>query len=278
MFRMIKWTLGSVVAGGLVLFLVFGSSASSYVGTAIGSARQRVKAAIPIDFEIKRSERLIRQIAPQIQESLREVALGEVELAELRDGIGELKKREGKLHARLLRRKEMLETGEPAYYVAGLKMERRRLELDLERVFEDYRTVKSLLKGKEKLHAGQERALVAARRKLEGVLAERAHLREMLKSLKTQKRQVDALAAQARKFELDDSSLVQARNSLKEVKKRLDVAQRMLEADLLDYTGFPEEGEASVPAPTRNILQEVNSFLGKGKVKQIPEAVGSAQR
>ena len=130
MFKLIKWGAGLMAVGALLLYFVFGTSATSYVGTALGSARATVKEAIPIDFEIQRSERLIRQIEPQIQECLRDVALGEVELGELAEGVRELKAREEGLQARLVRRKEMLESGEPAYFIAGLRMERRRLEQD----------------------------------------------------------------------------------------------------------------------------------------------------
>ncbi len=258
MFRILKW-LGFVVCAALLLtFVVFGTNAPSYIKTAIGSARKKVKEAIPIDFEIQRAERLVKEIEPQIRGCIRDVALGEVELSELRESISSLRKRELGLKERLMKRKSMLESDQCVFYIAGIRMERKRLEMDLERIFDEYKTVKSLISGKEKLLRSQERALNAARRKLEAVLAERTRLREMLKSLKAQKRQVDALAAQSRKFDLDDSSLVQAREALKEVKKRLDVAQRMLEADLLDLVdtaGTEQEGDY------KDILSEVNRFL-----------------
>jgi chromosome segregation ATPase len=273
MFKLIKWGVVLTAVGAALLYITFGTSAPSYVGAALGKARDSVKEAIPIDFEIQRSARLIQKIEPQIQECLRDVAVGEVELADLRDSIGEMEKRSEVLHAKLLRRKGMLESGEAVYYVAGLRMQRSRLENDLERVFEDYRNLQSLIKTKHRLLKNQEKSLVAARRKLEAVLAERAHLKDMLKSLKTQKRQVDALAAQSRKFELDDSSLVQARQSLKEVKKRLDVAQKMLEADLINLSDLDEEGVSPSTRPDRDIVQEVNSYL---RGQALPPVEGSA--
>ncbi len=258
MFKLIKWTAGGILAGGLLLYLVFGASAPSYVGTVLGEARKTVKEAIPIQFEIQRSERLIREISPQIQACLKDVATGEVEMEELKEDIALLEKRERELHDRVLRRKRLLEAGKPVYYIAGLRMKRSRLEMDLGRVFEEYRNCVSLLQGKRRLLLGQQRALEAARRKLAAVLNERARLQDMLKSLKAQKRQVDALAAQSRKFDLDDSNLVQAREALKEVKKRLDVAQRMLEANFLDMADL-EEGESRKTG--KDILAEVDRYF-----------------
>ncbi|GEM_PF-507414 len=258
MFKLIKWTAGGILAVGLLLYLVFGASAPSYVGTVLGEARKTVKEAIPIQFEIRRSERLIREIYPQIQACIKDVATGEVEMEELKEDIALLEKRVRELHDRVLRRKNLLESGKPVYYIAGLRMERNRLEMDLGRVFEEYRNCVSLLQGKKRLLSGQQRALEAARRKLAAVLNERARLQDMLKSLKAQKRQVDSLAAQSRKFDLDDSNLVQAREALKEVKKRLDVAQKMLEADFLDTAGLEEAGEGKAG---KDILAEVERYF-----------------
>jgi len=263
MFKLIKWALGGILAGTLALYVIFGTSAPSYLGTALGAARKSVKEAIPIQFEIQRSERLIREISPQIQACLKDVATGEVELEDLKEDIALLERREKELEAKVLRRKGLLESGRDVYCIAGLRMGRERLERDLGRVFEEYRNCRSLLQGKRRLLQGQKRALEAARRKLAAVMAERSRLESMLRSLKAQKRQVDALAAQSRKFDLDDSSLVQAREALREVKKRLDVAQRMLEADFLDVAGLEESGEPSFRPG--QVLAQVDRFFREEK-------------
>ncbi len=263
MFKLFKWVAGTALAGALGLYLVFGTSAPSYLGTALGAARRTVKEAIPIQFEIRRSERLIREIDPQIHSCLRDVAAGEVELEDLQEDIVLLERRKKDLEARVLRRKRLLESDRAVYYVAGLRMGREKVVRDLGRVFEEYKNCVSLLQGKRRLLEGQKRALEAARRKLSAVLAERARLKDMLKSLKAQKRQVDALAAQSRKFDLDDSALVQAREALKEVKKRLDVAQKMLEADFLDMDVLEPREEGA--GKTEEILAEVDRWFSGGR-------------
>ena len=274
MFKLIKWAAGITAVGFVLLYVVFGTSASSYVGAALGKARSSVKESIPIDFEIRRSARLIRQIEPQIRECLRDVAVGEVELEALREGIKNLQKQEQETLARLTHRKRMLEEGQAVYFVAGLKLERSRLERDLAGLFDRYRNTRSLLGSKESLCRSQEKALVAAKRKLEKVLEERGRLQEMLKNLKTQKRQLDALAAQSRRFDLDDSSLAQARTALGEVKKRLDVAQKMLEADFLDLECLDPGEEAAIAGPRRDILGEVNRYLEAREQGESPEPLG----
>ena len=61
---------------------------------------------------------------------------------------------------------------------------------------------------------------------------ERAALEDQVRALKTQKMQVEALAATSNRFDLDSTALSQAKEVISGVRKRLDVAQRMLENDL----------------------------------------------
>ena len=86
--------------------------------------------------------------------------------------------------------------------------------------------------------------------------------------LKTQKRQLDALAASSRTIQLDDTALGRAREVLDEVKNRLDVAQRMLEDELF----FEPEGAGG---PRRDIVSEVRRFLSDegGKAVEATEYV-----
>jgi hypothetical protein len=75
---------------------------------------------------------------------------------------------------------------------------------------------------------------------------------------------VDALAASSRKFDLDTSNLARAKEVLAEVKKRLDIAQKMIQSDLFVQQGIPDEETE----PRRNILAEVDAYLqGNGEEK-----------
>ncbi|MGA1523112.1 MAG: hypothetical protein ACO4CZ_04005 [Planctomycetota bacterium] len=256
MLKLIKWTvLRTVVllAGG---FLLFGNHFGSYVGTAVHEARRGVSDSIPIEFELERARDLIEAIEPELHEARREVAQAEVDLQNVR---GEVERLEVDVEsgARKLRTvSTSLAGGSTAGSVQLTAFDRRRVEFDLERTFDAFRNQEALLSGKRALIDRQERAVEAARQRLDAVRAEKARLEDLVATLTTQKRQLDALAASSRTIELDDSALGRARDVLSDIQNRLDVTQRMLEDEV--FVGAePMEGISG-----RDILSEIEAHFG----------------
>jgi DNA repair exonuclease SbcCD ATPase subunit len=255
MFKFVKWiAIGaiSVAAGG---YLLFGSHVGSYIGTAAGQIRQGISESIPVEFELKRAENLIREIEPQLHEAKREVAQAEVDLENVRDDVDRLES-EVDLGQRRLKTVSSALGGQ----AAGVQLasyDRTRVQLDLERSFDAYKNHVALLKGKRALIERQERAVAAARMRLDAVRAEKARLEDLVAALKTQKRQLDALAASSKSFELDDTALGRAREVLEEIKNRLDVAQRMLEDEVF-------AGEVTGATSDRDIVREIQTYFEGG--------------
>jgi len=97
-FKMLFLT-GAVLGG--TGFLLFGTNLGSYLGTMASSVKESVEGQIPVDFEIKRAEKLIMQIDPQIENCKRDVARAEVELEELHASVQGLEKSTGQEEKRL---------------------------------------------------------------------------------------------------------------------------------------------------------------------------------
>ncbi|MCC6783481.1 MAG: hypothetical protein IT457_11630 [Planctomycetes bacterium] len=255
MFKLLKWAVIGTVAVGGAGYVLFGTHVGSYLGTAATSLREGVAESIPIDFELKRAQNLIREIEPQLHDARRELAQSEVDLQAVQEDVGRLEKEVG-VGERKLRAVSASMTGTSSGFQFA-SHERSRVEIDLERTFEAYKNHVALLDGKKKLIARQERAVAAARLRLDAVRAEKARLEEMVASLSTQKRQLDALAASSKTIELDDTALGRAREVLDSVKNRLDVAQRMLEDEIF---AAPEGTTAS-----RDIVGEITRYFGEGE-------------
>ena len=98
----------------------------------------------------------------------------------------------------------------------------------------------------------------AAKDRLAAVRYERTALEDQVRALKTQKMQVEALAASSDRFDLDSSALSEAKEVIAGVRKRLDVAQRMLENDMA-FEGEPVD----VPFASRDVLQEIEELFGE---------------
>jgi chromosome segregation ATPase len=257
MFKLLKWVLIGAVGIGAGGYVLFGEHVGSYLSTMAGSVKDSVRGQIPVEFELKRAEKLIRAIGPEIEQCKRDVARSEVQLENLMDDVENLTFAVGKAEDKLKSGAAVLVAGgEGEYRLAGRVHSRERVEIDLERTFESYKHNKQMLASKKGLIERQNNAVAAARQKLDAVRAEEARLRDLIGALKTQKQQLDAMAVSADQFHLDDSALSQAREVLTEVKERLDVAQKMLDDDM-----FFEGGPQARREPNRDIVAEIQQYF-----------------
>jgi chromosome segregation ATPase len=258
MFKLIKWItvggLGAMVVG----FVMFGTHAPSYLATVASQFREGVHDQIPIEFELRRAEQLIRDIDPQLAGAKRDVAQAEVDLERVQTEVVRLEQQIDRDEKRLRRTVEGLD-GEVAN-AAFAPTSRRRAEQRLQHAFETHKNNVELLNGKRALIERQENAVFAARERLDAVRAERARLEELVSQLKTQKRQLDALAASrdAKELQLDDTALGRARDVLERVQNRLDVAQKMLESEL--WVELEPETVADLE-PGQDVVAEVRAYF-----------------
>ena len=251
--------LGSLALGGAG-FLFLGTDFPSYLGSMASSVRESVTDKIPVEIELRRAEDLIRKIDPQIDTCKRDLARAEVELEDLQESVVHLEKvvtaEEKKLRvgAALLREEDGAGVRLAADYGA-----RRRVSADLSRTKDSYVNNVAILKTKRTLIERQTRAVGAAKERLAAVRYEREALEDQVRALKTQKMQVEALAATSNRFDLDSTALSQAKEVISGVRKRLDVAQRMLENDLA-FQGEPV-GDL---VEERDVLQEIDALFDAG--------------
>jgi len=249
--------LGGAVLGGAG-FLFLGTDFPSYVGTMASSVRESVTGQIPVEFELKRAESLIRQIDPQIDTCKRDLARSEVELDELYQSVTRLEQvvqneeKKLKVGARLLSG-----DGQGSIELAVDNGARRRVSADLQRTKDSYVNNAAILKAKRALIDRQARAVDAAKQRLIAVRTEREALEDQVRSLKTQQQQVEALAASSTRFDLDSTALSQAKEVIAAVRKRLDIAQRMLENDMV----FQGEDPHLVAVEERNVLKEIDELF-----------------
>lgn len=266
--KTLKWMLLGGAALGGAGFLFLGTDFPSYVGTFASSMRESVAGSIPVDIELKRAESLIRQIDPQIDTCKRDLARAEVELEELQTSVVHLEKVvDGE--ERKLRTGAKLLSGDGSGAQVQLASDlgsRRRVSVDLQRTKDSYVNNVAILKTKRTLIERQSRAVDAAKQRLLAVRTEREALEDQCRALKTQQMQVAALSAHSQRFDLDSTALSQAKEVIATVKKRLDVAQRMLENDMV-FQGEPDE----IAIESRDVVKEIHElFAASGTTTAAP--------
>lgn len=269
-FKLIKWTALGLAGSAAAAFFVFGEHTGSYLGTVASSMRESVRGKIPVEFELKRAERLVGEIDPQIENCRRDVARAEVELADLEQQIEDLSVAVSRDERKLKAGREVLATAsvqQPVYELAGKRYDRQRVELDLARTLETHKSNVTILRGKRALRERQTQAVDAARTRLDAVRSQKTRLEDQIATLKLQKRQQDAMAATSSRFDLDDSALSKAKEVLSRVKKELDIAQRVIEDDLFHSQGIATELPAGV-----DVVKEIDTFFAEeaGSVAMPP--------
>lgn len=262
---MIKKTILVGLGAVLVLGLLFGGAAVSYVRTSAGYVRQAVHDSVPIEFQIQRARGMIADLIPEIRKNMHVIAKEEVEIARLEEQIAQARTRLGKEKEELLRLHADLSDGRSVYRYAGRSYTADEVKEDLARRFERYKTGEATLGSLEQIHSARVRSLDAARRKLEGMMAARRQLQVEVENLQARVQMLAAARATS-DFQFDESKLGQVKELIADLQTRLDVAERLLsaETDLHDEIPLDE----STP---ENIVDEVTEYFNRQPSGQTAE-------
>jgi chromosome segregation ATPase len=220
-----KILLGSALAasaGGLLL----GTSAYSYVKTGVHSLRDSVKDQIPIELEIKRARELITDLKPEIASNLKLIAREEVEVAKLQREVNVKQTSLSKSKDSILKLKEDLQSGVRYVTYHGKKYSIEQVRQDLGDRFKHHQSLEATSEKLVKILDARERNLIAARRKLDEMLAAKRELEVQVENLQARLTMVQVAQA-GNQFAVDDGAISQVRQALDEIATRIDVAEKL---------------------------------------------------
>jgi hypothetical protein len=273
MFRWTKRIVLSALALGLVGGICFGSGLFSYVRSSSRMLKTAVKDSIPVEFEIQRARDLLEDLIPEVQANLRLVAAEEVDVANLEKEIEKERQSAAQEKDKIHVLRSALQTEKVSYTFGQREYKRSNVVEELARRFEHLKTAQMLLSGKEDLLKNRRRSLDAALEKLEKTRLARIQLAAQIEALEGQFRLVQAQSAGS-EFHLDQSRLAQTERVIAELKKRLEVAQRVLarEAKFVELIPIETESES-------RLVERVDAyFAGKGEgLANAPEAADAAR-
>ncbi len=264
---MIKKTL--VTVGGLALLMVlfFGRDAASYVHTSFGWMKDSVKAQVPVEFEIERARRMVKNLVPDIRKNMHVIAQEEVEVERLDKQIAQTSATMEKDRAEIMKLKTDLATAQPVYQYGGRSYPIQQVKLDLANRFERYKTHDATLGSLRDILVARRKSLDAARKKLEGMLTARRQLEVDVENLEARFKMVE-VAQTVSEHNIDDSQLGRAKELIAEVRTRLNVAER------LANTQCDIDSEIPVSAPqSENIVDQVSEYFSAEK--DAPQVAGA---
>jgi hypothetical protein len=254
-FKLVKLGILSVAGLALVGGIVFGRDLCSYVSSSARSVRVSIKDAVPIEFELRRARDLVDDIVPEMHANVRLIAQQEVEIENLRKDIDHSRKAVGEERARVAKLRDSLATSDATFTVGRCTYTREQLKEDLARRFDYLKEAEVVLAGKERLLNNREKSLQAAMQTLDRTRQQKALLESQIAALDGQNQLIRA-ASVGSQFELDHSKLAQTERLIAQIRKQLDVAERVLAHE----ARFVEPIEIDVVSE-RDLLTEIDEHF-----------------
>lgn len=227
-----KWIKRGVILGvGLCVVgtFLFGGELISYCRSSANSVREAVKSSVPTEFELRRARDMLEEIIPEMQANIRLIAQEEVEIASLKDDIAQSKVAIAEERERIQKVSAILTNVHlTSYRVGDLQYTREQLKEDLARRFDLFKEAEVVLSGKQRLLASREKSLSAAMQLLERTRTEKALLAQKIEALESKHRYIQTASVGTALEEFDNSKLVKTEKLIAQIKKRLDIAERVL--------------------------------------------------
>jgi chromosome segregation ATPase len=252
---MVKKGLIGAALGAGALFLVFGTHAPNYVKTAVHKVKESAKGAVPFEFDIDRARQEIASLEPAIKDNIEKLARAEVDVKYLDKEIGAIKTNMDAEKKALLTLRQSLDTGE--YRLAGhssVAYTEDEVKADLLRRKDSWNNSKRILEAHESTLKAKHSEIHAFRKQLETMMAQKKALTSKLDSIEARLRQIEATKA-ANEFQLDDSALSRAKETVTDLEKRLEVMAAKAEME----GRYVETGVPVLDKPTRDVVKEIDA-------------------
>ena len=256
--KMIKYGVMGTAAALLVGGVVFGTELGSYVRSSKRSLTAAMKDNVPIEFELRRARDLLDDIVPEMHANVRAIAEQEVEIASLRGEVEESKRALAEQKAQVGKVRDCLARPGESFSIGHISYSRDELKDDLARRFERTKEAEMVLAGKKRLLSNREKSLATSLQLFEKTRSQRAMLENQIASLESQHKMVQ-LASVGSGVKVDHSKLAQTEQLISQIKKQLDVAERVL----AHKAKFVDSIHIETPVNEKELLSEVDSYLSK---------------
>ena len=258
-----------VIGGGVVLLgaLLIGRDACSYLRTSVGYVTDAARESVPIEFQVDRARGMIQNLVPEVRKNMHVIAKEEVEVARLEEQIAECRSRLEKEKEQLLRLNTDLSSGKDAFVYASRSYTVDEVRADLAGRFERYKTGEATLASFSEIRNAREKSLKAARRKLEGMLASKRQLQVEVENLEARLQMIAAAKATS-EFQFDDSRLGRVKELVTNLRSRLEVAEKLVNAEVYYHDEIPLD-----QATPEDIVEQVAEHFAP-KTPSVIEVAG----
>jgi hypothetical protein len=241
---MCKKLFVSVFSVGAVAVLLFGTSAWSYITTGYERAATQVEEAVPLDFQIDRARKMVRDLEPEIRRSIQVIAKEEVEVETLDKRIKTAEAKAGKEKSEIMQLQSDLSSGKNVFRYAGHEFTRDRVKEDLSRRFHRFKTSDATIGSLCDMRDARQRNLDAANEKLSAMMSAQKQLEVEVENLEAKLKLVEVAQASS-DLQFDDSKLSRAKSLMADIHAKLDVAAKLANTDVNYHDEIPRDASSA---------------------------------
>jgi chromosome segregation ATPase len=252
-----KGLLGAALGAG-TLFLVFGTSAPSYIKTAFHKVRQTAKDSIDPRFEIERARTEIASLQPAFDQNKETLARAEVAAKRLEKEIGEVVASLDQQKATILALRDQVKKGD--YRLTGHTVGTAdQVKARLAHRVDQYKAEECNLKEKQELLKVKQQMIESAHTQLETLRAQKQALLTRLANIEAKLSIIEASRAKS-EFHFDGSALARAKEAVANLEEKLDIMATKAEID--DKYGDIDGRTATCIDADRDVVKEVDEVFG----------------
>jgi chromosome segregation ATPase len=252
-----KGVLGAALGAG-ALFLVFGTSAPSYVKTAFHKVRQNVKESIDPQFDIDRARQEIESLKPMFDQNKETLARAEVEAENLESEVGTMQANLEREKTTILGLQQKLKTGD--FRLTGHIIDTADdVKAQLANRLDHYDYTSDTLKQKQEILKAKQKIIQTAHEHLETLKQQKSTLLAKLANIEAKLRVLEA-AQSKNDFNFDGSALARAKQTISDLEKRLSVMEHRSQID--GRYGDLDSASTGVD-PHRDVIKEVDEKFGQ---------------
>jgi predicted nucleic acid-binding Zn-ribbon protein len=251
-----KAVLGAALGAG-ALFLVFGTSAPSYVKTAFNKVRQGAKDAVDPQFEIDRARNDIAGLKPMFDQNKETLARAEVEAEHLEREVVTIQANLDQARKTIVALKDTLKTGD--FRLTGHVTDTaNEVKAELAHRLDNYDYTSDLLKQKQETLKAKRKIIQAAHEQLDNLKTQKSTLLARLANIEARLKMIEATQSK-NEFNFDGSALARAKQTVSELEERLDVMARKAE---IECRYGELDGPSHYVDPHRDVVKEADEKFG----------------
>jgi len=255
---MCKTVKKAVIGAGLgvvTLGLLFGTSAKYHARTVVEQARSLAQSQMPFEFKLDEARQQVAALEPAIKEHIEKLAQVEYDVERVNEQIAVAKANLQTQGKEMLALKEGLDSGR-LQLTSGVTYTAEEVKADLARRLDTFNRCQEAVDSLGQTLKAKVEQMHAIQRAVEEMAAQKKTLSAQIEAIESRHEQIKAEQA-SNEFTFDTTPLSQAKQTIAELDKQLEVMARKAELE----GRYIEQNIKVDIAPDRDISAEVESAL-----------------